>query len=183
MKVEYEFKETHWVGMCVIWGVVLMFFPLLAYTTAIDLEESIRYGETHMYLWITPVIVVLLMLNGAVGSSLTQLRLKAYPEFILISHGPHWFSRPRIAREEIVAIQAMPEAAIKYFGRLGIFKYPRFPLPGWRGYICTTKRKGLAIETEKIKYMVSCPNAEEAAEKLREIYGIAPTTIDPPPLV
>lgn len=52
----------------------------------------------------------------------------------------------------------------------------------WRVYAGSARGQALAIASDSEIYIIGCPDAEETAKKLREIYGLPDAQTAPHPL-
>jgi hypothetical protein len=104
------------------------------------------------------------------------IRLKAWEDRMHISIGMFSWPYKRIMKDEIISINATPEPLSKYAGRFG-FRPPK----GWKKYFLTTADRGLMIVTVNAKYLVNCPDPDEAETILNEIFNLAATV--PAPII
>ena len=133
--------------------IVIIGLPYLLYTLVIGMPM-----DFVQFMFFTPVY-----------------RLRAWEDRLQISIGIVSWPLGRALKDEIIAIQATDEVIAKYTGKLGIAG-----LRGWTKCFFTTGKRGLLIETTKKKYILSPPDAVEAALRLREIYGLEERDLELP---
>lgn len=105
------------------------------------------------------------------------IRLKAWRNRIHISLGIFSWPYRRILREDLKYIAATPEPLECYAGKIGLR-----PPKGWERYFLATTARGLMVVTTKAKYLVACPDPDEAEIRLTEIFGPWTDRAEPPPI-
>jgi hypothetical protein len=169
----WDFDKTQ-----IIKEIVILFLMLASFGYTIIQPGTKTLTWDPIY-FVIPIFVLLLILS----EGRHYIRLAAFTDRILIHKW--WFPiEPfvigEIDRENIVSIQASPQPATLYFPSVRQGLLP-VDTSGWRTFVLSGKNKGLMIETKQRKYMVSCPNAEEAARILSETYNLPDIPITPPP--
>ena len=94
------------------------------------------------------------------------IRLRARENRINLSLGIFSWPGRTILKEDILHIGATPENLEKYAGKFGFH-----PPKGWTRVFVATSARGLMIVTSKAKYLVACPDPDEAEARLTEIFG------------
>jgi hypothetical protein len=124
-------------------------------------------------------VLAIITAGMAIYSLLSQIRLAAFPERLLIHSGLS-SAKFAISSGSIMAIQPSPEIAKTYF-RQPVATWHQSQIGAeWRVLVYSVNKKGLMIQTKQRKYFIGCPDAEGAAKILREAYRIPDVQITPP---
>ena len=128
--------------------------------------------EGNEPVWLQWGLKIFLFLMGLlVFIAVPSVSLTAWPEYIEIQYGLTKFIRFRLAKDKITAVNAIEYNPMREFGGAGI-KGGGGKWRGWTAFTVDLKTTALSIETTEKKYLISCPDPEEAETMLRNIVGI-----------
>lgn len=105
------------------------------------------------------------------------VNFKGFQNYIIISYAILKKYKVVIAQDKIKYIYSLQKSAAKIWGDRGFFK----DVPGrveWIAFIGSANGKALVIETQDKIYLISCLNAEEIADRLRELLHISSKAVD-----
>ena len=159
MEPIYEFKDEQvsMKYMLIIVGLGMLAMAVFA-PFPDDAPAAVAWGLKAMLLFFGVLTIV--MTPG--------VRLKAFPEYIDVRYGITPWIGFRLDNDKIVSIRAVEYNPMKDFGGWGI-KGGFGEWKGWTAFTASITNKALAIETTEKKYLVGCPNPEEAETMLKNI--------------
>jgi len=121
--------------------------------------------------WMWALRLVLVFFGLLMVVVMPEVTLTAWDDHLHIRYGWTKLIGFNLSYEKIKSIKAVEYNPLKDFGGWGI-KGGGGEWKGWIAFTASISNKALAIETTEKKYLLGCPNPEEAEAMLRNIVGL-----------
>jgi len=179
MQQQKKFTDRNYLfGSLIFVFIVLVPLAVIIYA-ALDVPEDIVMDNSIQNFEYMMFAVYLLLGFLFLFGFFNQIILKS--DHCVLRHS--YIHRIFIPASDIIGVGVSELPARKHMPIFGFNSPPWAHVSGWLGYVSTFKSRGVIIQTAKTNYMISCAQADEAAQAIREQYRVGDFSGELPPRI